>query len=47
MDGEEFNEDELCAPEWMNKEYFEKILRDTSKDDTMKVFLFSKIDDFN
>lgn len=38
---EQFNEDELCAPEWMNKHFFEKILHDTEKDETIKVFIFT------
>lgn len=37
QDKEQYNEDELCAPEWMNKEYFEKILRETNNDDSIEV----------
>ncbi|KAL5291261.1 hypothetical protein ACFFRR_010583 [Megaselia abdita] len=33
----QYNEDELHAPEWMNKEFFEKILRETDSDDSIKV----------
>lgn len=32
-----YNKDELNAPEWMNIEFFEKILRETEKDDSLKV----------
>lgn len=34
---EQFNEDELCAPDWMNKSFFEKILRETHDDDSIEV----------
>ncbi|KAL5291260.1 hypothetical protein ACFFRR_010582 [Megaselia abdita] len=34
---EQYNDDELHAPEWMNKEFFEKILRETDNDDSIKV----------
>ncbi|KAL5290994.1 hypothetical protein ACFFRR_010417 [Megaselia abdita] len=34
---EKYNEDELNAPEWMNKEFFEKILRGAENDDSVQV----------
>lgn len=34
---ETYNKDELNAPEWMNVEFFEKILSETEKDESIKV----------
>lgn len=39
VETELYNKDELHAPEWMNFEFFEKILRETEKDDSIKVGL--------
>lgn len=36
-DAELYNEDELNAPEWMDLKFFEKILRETEKDNSLKV----------
>ncbi|KAL5284437.1 hypothetical protein ACFFRR_006625 [Megaselia abdita] len=34
---EEYNEDELVAPEWLNEEFFEKILNETEREKNVKV----------
>lgn len=34
---ESYNKDELNAPEWMNIEFFENILCETEKDNSLKV----------
>ncbi|KAL5290652.1 hypothetical protein ACFFRR_010174 [Megaselia abdita] len=36
-ENEQYNEDELCAPDWMDKKYFEKLLRDTNTDESIEV----------
>lgn len=38
---EQFNEDELCPPEWMNRQFFEKILRETCDDESIQVIKFA------
>lgn len=34
---QEFNEDELVAPEWLNENFFEKILNETTNQTNVKV----------
>lgn len=36
-DNEEYNKDELIAPEWMNESFFEKILKNSGKDTFLQV----------
>lgn len=34
---EEYNADELISPEWMNKDFFEKVLRKSEDDQSIQV----------
>lgn len=34
---EQFNEDELSAPDWMNNSFFEKVLREANDDGSIQV----------
>lgn len=37
-----YNEDELVAPKWMDKPFFEKVLRDAHKDKDISVNITKK-----
>lgn len=37
MDTKEYNQDELEAPQWLNEEFFENIIKKSDQNDKIKV----------